>query len=192
MDGKVFWRNRATGSVKWEKPKGAFRASTVSKTGMHVRQSTKLPDNWTKHLDDASGVNYYMDENGESQWERPAEATLVTVVELPEKAKEDEEFEAPELTDVKVPDGWVSHVNANGDRYYQHSESGISQWEVPTKSKPSEARMSSRASLMEQIQTFRSSLPEGWSKETDDDGDVFFVNDKNGEAQWERPDKDAK
>ena len=74
--GNVYYSNNKTGEVTWEVP--ATENNQVDQTDTvepsvehHKRNSTKLPNNWSKHKD-SSGRKYYSNNtNQHSQWVPP-------------------------------------------------------------------------------------------------------------------------
>lgn len=67
---------------------------------------------------------------------------------------------------ITLPTGWETQEH-DGDVYYKHSESGKTQWTLPTADDAPE-------------------LPEGW-EEHEHEGDVYYENALTGEKQWHHP-----
>ena len=91
------------------------------------------------------------------------------------------------VRDVTImPEGWGRHLDNDGNKYYVNPQ-GKSQWERPKGSipPPKEPCPFSHPLIPEQIMQ----LAAGWEAHRDESGNVFFLDTRTGNVQWERPAK---
>ena len=68
-----------------------------------------------------------------------------------------------------LPAGWVELFDGEGNAYYFHSASGVSQWERPN------------------AQPVLPNMPEGWDAVTDNHGSMYYHNKDTGRVSWDLP-----
>jgi len=110
-----------------------------STTGAHRRNSTKLPQGWTKHNDDA-GRRYYCETAEQSaSWTAPVGATGGSTGIRRASATPGEIRLALEMDVVpvhrrrstKLPEGWTKHNDDAGRRYYFDTAEQSASWTAP-------------------------------------------------------------
>ena len=67
--------------------------------------------------------------------------------------------------------GWQEALTENGERYYYHEESGVSQWERPVTKAADE----------------KDALLPGWQEALTEDGEHYYYHEEGGASQWEKP-----
>ena len=78
---------------------------------------------------------------------------------------------------VALLSGWQQRLDETSGRpYYCNTQTGVSQWEVPTE--PVQPRQAGNAV---------DELPQGWLAMHDADGRKYFANTVTGKTQWEQP-----
>ena len=76
----------------------------------------------------------------------------------------------------KLPKGWTSHEDVDGDVYYYHESTETTSWDHPSKKKHS------------RVKSTGVSLPPGWEQHTSEEGEFYYEN-KEGNVQWDKPDR---
>ncbi|XP_076358019.1 NEDD4-like E3 ubiquitin-protein ligase WWP2 isoform X1 [Tachypleus tridentatus] len=143
--------------------------------GVSSNEEDPLPPGWeVRHTPE--GLKYYVDHNTRSTtWERPQ----------------------------PLPSGWEIRRDNRGRVYYVDHNTRTTTWQRPTAEtvRNYQQWQSSQAQVMQQCQQRYlfptptqtedhdplGPLPEGWEKQMDRNGRVYFVNHKNKTTQWEDP-----
>merc|ERR1712216_206610 len=97
MGGRVYYVNGTNGESQWERPEAPATAGC---------EPMDLPPNWSCEVDPSSGRMYYVDDDGNSQWEPPTD------------------------NEPPLPPGWSAQTDDDGRVYYIGSD-GLSQWDRP-------------------------------------------------------------
>ncbi|XP_022240934.1 NEDD4-like E3 ubiquitin-protein ligase WWP1 isoform X2 [Limulus polyphemus] len=151
------------------------RLQNPFRQGVSSSEEDPLPQGWeVRHT--PQGRKYYVDHNTRSTtWERPQ----------------------------PLPSGWEIRRDNRGRVYYVDHNTRTTTWQRPTAEtvRNYEQWQSSQAQVMQQCQQRYlfptpaqaedqdplGTLPEGWEKQLDRNGRVYFVNHKNKITQWEDP-----
>ncbi|KAL7543111.1 hypothetical protein ACHAWF_009460 [Thalassiosira exigua] len=159
-----------------------------------VGDSDDLPPGWEAILDPSSGDYYYVQENGETQWERPRPMSTPQ----PEgEADNDAPSQQGPLGDDEgdglqgdLPPGWFATVDEDsGDQYYCNANTGETTWDFPSEQAGAAAE-EGLAGDPNDVPGDQDDddLPSGWFSVNDpSSGDVYYVHEESGETTWDRP-----
>eukprot|EP00750_Incisomonas_marina_P010890 INCI16316.6.p1 GENE.INCI16316.6~~INCI16316.6.p1 ORF type:complete len:601 (-),score=84.20 INCI16316.6:1252-2970(-) len=108
--------------------------------GQQATESSSGIDDWTIHVDDQSGLEYFVNRHtGETSWELP-DAVLKSLqesaagcFETSSARKSDEgAVEAKHSEEDTTSDAWLVFTDdASGRQYFVHAASGVTKWRVP-------------------------------------------------------------
>ena len=148
--------------------------------GGDVEMQNRLPEGWTKEMDEASGQVCYMNHvTGESSWERPKreEETISKTVNPMKRSNHGRD-------ETQLPVGWGKDHDESGAKFY-YNEDGVVQWEKPEGCTGGGGGNNGGASLLhERSETH---MPSGWEKDQDPESGANYYIDPAGALQWEKP-----
>lgn len=139
---------------------------------------------WSVHRNDDGLLYYYNRETETTTWDVPPGMEGVQPADSDSDSQTDSGDESGDDSDFEYEGTpWTRHTSEDGLFYYSNSDTGVTQWERPSELPEGASDLSDDGSDDDDAVVGRN----GWVQHTNDDGLLYFHNEKTNVTQWERP-----
>jgi hypothetical protein len=155
-------------------------------------EMSDLPPNWKdwkETIDEESGYPVYTNsKTGEVTWDKPTKEMVTNMINPMKRG-------AHNRNETQLPSGWGKDMDGEGNKFY-YSADGEVQWDAPEGSVGGSAGSAGGAGgvaaagggvlLSSTHCRSDTELPEGWGKDTDQEGNKYYYSE-TGETSWTAP-----
>lgn len=173
--GDVYYSNEF-GETTWDKPEMPQNNLQIeNEPSVSSNDDNGLPPGWYSVLDPASGDEYYVNDSGETTWDKPR-----ALLQIEDTQSQQQVANNVGDDDDDLQDDYFAVVDpSSGDTYYVHEVTGETTWDKPIR----QMMLANSAASDGEKQ-----LAEGWFPVIDEaSGDTYYANEHTGETSWDKP-----
>ncbi len=171
-------------------------------TGYTAKRFSAVPDGWARQHDGKGNAYYVQHDTGESSWEKPASGGKHSreISSLPTGfvRQRDEDGNKYYIDTTTGESSWEKPAVGGHEKSKSSSASSLgspleminetSEREAKKEEEEEEKRKTKKKKKKKKKETARmSTLPDGWLRQHDDDGNKYYIDHETGESTWEKP-----
>ena len=179
-----------------QKPPPIDRYSKENRGNMPMKDpsliaSQPLPEGWTKHFDDATGINYYVNNHsGESQWEKPTSPAVPEQADISSSGSVQATVAQLENREATKDEPLSTGLTKNSQCALMKSGDVRYAAEVHDEDGDGEVEYTGRSAAAPSDPMCNKPPPSGWDQDTDEaTGKIYYYNSTTGEKSWTYPEQ---